>query len=239
MSDVTNFRHAPCTYTNPRKIVMNNQLIPVFTGNNNTQLCNARDLHAYMGVGKDFSNWIKDRIEQYSFLAGSDYVTIEVLSSPKSASSKARKQAMIEYHLTLDMAKELAMVENNDQGRAVRRYFIRAEKELRAHLRDMAQHVLPIPGIKFRARDGMSFKDTLVLQVHSHNTLKELIETEQPALRYNLHCQLRQINETLGIPTQTLAEIEEGLEEELDLLLGTEKLGEMLLEKMIGKQRRK
>lgn len=114
-------------------------LIPVFTGENYTQLCNARDLHAFLSVGKDFSTWIKGRIEEYSFLAEYDYVTVEVLSSPNSGSSKARKQSMIDYHLTLDMAKELAMVENNDQGRMVRRYFIRSEQELRAHLRDMAQ----------------------------------------------------------------------------------------------------
>ncbi|MDR2194716.1 MAG: antA/AntB antirepressor family protein [Treponema sp.] len=37
------------------------------------QAVNARDLHASLGVGRDFSTWIKDRIEKYGFTEGSDY----------------------------------------------------------------------------------------------------------------------------------------------------------------------
>ena len=103
-----------------------NALVPVFAGTlagQPTQLCNARDLHATLEVGRDFSNWIKERIEQYGFVEGEDF-------SPNLAKSRGRPRT--DYHLTLDMAKELAMVENNDKGRMVRRYFIRIEKEARA-----------------------------------------------------------------------------------------------------------
>lgn len=106
-------------------------LIPVFTGtlqNKSVQLCNARDLHAFLQVGKDFSTWIKDRIATYGFISDEDYATAEILSSPKLGSSKARRQRMTDYHLTLDTAKELSMVENNEQGRMARRYFIAQEK---------------------------------------------------------------------------------------------------------------
>jgi len=37
---------------------------------------NARRLHGFLEVGKDFSTWIKDRIEQYSFIEGADYVEV-------------------------------------------------------------------------------------------------------------------------------------------------------------------
>lgn len=43
-------------------------------GGENIQTCNARDLHAFLGVGRDFSNWIKDRIEKYGFTEGVDFV---------------------------------------------------------------------------------------------------------------------------------------------------------------------
>lgn len=36
-------------------------------------LCDARQLHQLLNVGKDFSNWIKDRIAEYDFVAGVDY----------------------------------------------------------------------------------------------------------------------------------------------------------------------
>lgn len=71
---------------------------------------NARDLHAALMVGRDFSNWIKGRIAEYGFIEGRDFVTVEGLSSPDLASAKARAQKTLEYCLSLDMAKELGMV---------------------------------------------------------------------------------------------------------------------------------
>lgn len=103
-----------------------NALVPVFTGElagQPHQLCNARDLHAVLESGQDFSNWIKNRIEQYGFAEGEDFSTNLL---------KSRGRPRTDYHLTLDMAKELAMVENNERGRAVRRYFIAIEKDHRA-----------------------------------------------------------------------------------------------------------
>lgn len=188
------------------------QLIPVFTGElieQTTQHCNARDLHASLQVGRDFSTWINGRIEEYSFVEGVDFVVFQNLSSPKSGSSKARRQTMIDYHLTLDMGKELAILENNDIGRKIRRYFIQAEKELRAQLRDKARHVLALPGIK-SLHSGITFKQTVILQQQSRDLMKLLLaETAVPA-QLNLHRQLRQVNDALGIPTDTLDEIVSG-----------------------------
>lgn len=91
---------------------------------------NARDLHKFLEVGRDFTTWIKGRISQYVFVENVDYIIVENLSSPNRGNAKSRSQKMTDYHLTLDMAKELAMVENNEEGRKVRRYFIRCEKDL-------------------------------------------------------------------------------------------------------------
>lgn len=120
------------------------QLIPVFNGalgDRQQQLCDARDLHSFLSVGRDFSTWIKDRIEQYGFVEGEDFSPFLGKSygadgefcSPDSGSKTDRRGGhnRTDYHLTLDTAKELAMVENNDQGRQVRRYFIAMEREAR------------------------------------------------------------------------------------------------------------
>lgn len=95
----------------------------------------ARDLHAFLRVGRDFSNWIKDRIQEYGFRDGADFITSIGLSSPNSASAKARPQRVTEYHLSLGTAKELSMVERNDRGREARRYFIACEQRLRDELK--------------------------------------------------------------------------------------------------------
>lgn len=88
----------------------------------------ARGLHAALGVSRDFSTWIKDRVEKYGFQEGKDFLKSESLSSPDSGSSKARPQVLVEYSLSVSMAKELATVENNDKGREVRRYLIQVEE---------------------------------------------------------------------------------------------------------------
>jgi len=97
------------------------------TDESGNQAVSARELHAALGVGKDFSTWIKDRIEKYGFMEGRDYERREDLSSPNLGNPKARPQTLINYLLTISTAKEIAMVENNEQGRKIRQYLIKVE----------------------------------------------------------------------------------------------------------------
>lgn len=92
------------------------------------QTVSARDLHAFLEVRKDFSTWVKARIEQYGFVEHNDFVTAQNLRSPVLGSAKARAQIAIDYYLSIDMAKELAMVERNDKGKQARQYFLECER---------------------------------------------------------------------------------------------------------------
>ncbi len=89
---------------------------------------NARTLHMALEVGRDFSTWIADRVLKFGFIEGKDFEKTDRLSSPDSGSSKARPQTVIDYALSVAMAKELAMVENSDRGREVRQYLIQVEE---------------------------------------------------------------------------------------------------------------
>ena len=87
------------------------------------QTVNARDLHAFLGSKQDFSTWIKSRIEQYGFIENQDFVVFhEIMENPQGG------RPAKEYFITLDMAKELAMVERTEQGQKARRYFIECER---------------------------------------------------------------------------------------------------------------
>ena len=111
-----------------------NELVPVNPGNIGgvtVSLVSAKKLHAFLGVGRDFTTWIKGRISQYGFTAGVDFTVVENLSTPVSGSAKYRQQIAHDYLITIDMGKELAMVERNEKGRQIRRYFIECEKKLR------------------------------------------------------------------------------------------------------------
>ena len=96
------------------------------TERDGAQVVSARELHRFLEIGKDFSTWIKDRIEKYGFVENQDF---EIFPNYGENSQTGRRR--IEYALTIDMAKELSMVENNERGRTARRYFIECEKRLR------------------------------------------------------------------------------------------------------------
>ncbi len=90
---------------------------------NGQRAVNARELHQFLESKRDFSNWIKSRIEHYQFIKNQDF---EVFNKFGENPSGGRPQ--IEYAISLDMAKELCMVENNDKGRLARKYFIECER---------------------------------------------------------------------------------------------------------------
>jgi phage anti-repressor protein len=97
------------------------------TLNGEAQPCiNARELHERLEVGKDFTTWIKDRIDKYGFIEG-----VEFSPTLGKTSGLFGGRPKTEYFLTLDMAKEIALVENNPQGRAIRRALIELERQMR------------------------------------------------------------------------------------------------------------
>lgn len=84
---------------------------------------NARDLHAVLESKTDFSNWIKRRLEETDAVENVDFI---VFTKNGENSNGGRPQ--VEYILSTDIAKEIAMLERNEIGKKVRRYFIEAEK---------------------------------------------------------------------------------------------------------------
>lgn len=93
----------------------------------------ARTLHGWLKNGDRFATWIKKRLSTYGFVENQDYVIVsEVTETIRTYGKNQRKGRSVkkEFILTLGAAKELSMVENNDQGRTARRYFINCEKAL-------------------------------------------------------------------------------------------------------------
>lgn len=161
---------------------MNTSLVPVFNGELDgryQQLCDARDLHAFLLVGRDFSNWIKGRIEHFGFTEGEDYSPV-LANRSDGLPGKPRS----DYHLTLDMAKELAMVENNDQGRQVRRYFIAMERQAR----------------ESRGAAYLTVSQQLAIHRQVPVLLAKLKAETSPAVRQTLHAQLSQHCHLLALP---------------------------------------
>jgi phage anti-repressor protein len=104
-------------------------LIPISQtqiGTDTVQSVDARELHTWLESKQEFANWIKSRIDKYDFVEGQDYCLINL-----SSNEYAGVQTRVDYLISLDMAKELSMVERTAKGKEARQYFIACEKALR------------------------------------------------------------------------------------------------------------
>lgn len=111
--------------------LIDNQLVPVYETDKGNKVVDARELHEFLGSKQEFANWIKNRIEKYGFIMDEDFL-ITLSKTPNGG------RPTTEYTLTIDTAKELAMVESNAKGRQARKYFIAIEKRMKNQ-----QHALP------------------------------------------------------------------------------------------------
>lgn len=121
---------------------------------------NARDLHAFLGVGKDFSTWIKDRISKYNLVENQDFLVF-----PNFGENPKGGRPAIDYFLTLDIAKEISMAENNEKGKQARQYFIECERQLKeSRVADSALDMLSNPAA---LRDALLSYSEKVIQLET------------------------------------------------------------------------
>lgn len=141
----------------------NNQpLVPVFDGEIGgvkLPVVDGRTLHRVMGVKRDFTNWMKRRIEKYQFQEGVHYLLAKIGEQLPSGTKYST-----EYTLSLNMAKELSMVEPTEMGCAARKYFIECERKLNE---TMQQEPKPTDDMDIEAR---------LSNIFNHRTLFWAIE---------------------------------------------------------------
>jgi anti-repressor protein len=104
-----------------------NELIKIEEREDGKQAVSARELHHFLGSKKDFSDWIKHRIAKYGFIENQDFEVFPFLGE-----NPLGGRPLTEYALTIDMAKEISMVEGNDKGKQARQYFIAMEKKAKS-----------------------------------------------------------------------------------------------------------
>lgn len=95
-----------------------NALIPL-TDNDGVQAAMGRDLHKFLGVKTPYDKWMPRMIE-YGFVAGQDFST----KMSESTGGRPREDHII----SLDMAKEISMIQRTDKGKQARQYFIECER---------------------------------------------------------------------------------------------------------------
>lgn len=86
-------------------------------------------LHKWLENDEPFTTWIKQHIRTYRLVENEDFILISIRDDIEKKLNKKQKDKG--YLLTLDVAKELSMMENSERGRIARRYFIDFERNLR------------------------------------------------------------------------------------------------------------
>jgi phage anti-repressor protein len=102
------------------------ELIPV-TEHEGRQAVSLRDLHEFLQVVTHLKDWAP-RMFAYGFTEGEDYVEVSLKNEQNHSGGRPSRN----WAVSLDMAKELSMIQRTDRGKQARQYFIEVEKRARA-----------------------------------------------------------------------------------------------------------
>lgn len=99
------------------------ELIPVHTNPDGGKAVMGRDLHEFLEVKKDYPTWFS-RMAEYGFSAGQDFL-------PKMGEINGRGRPQQDHIISLDMAKEISMIQRTERGKQARQYFIECERRMK------------------------------------------------------------------------------------------------------------
>ena len=110
------------------------ELIRIEINENQEPVVNGRELHNVLGVSTRYNDWF-NRMKEYGFVENQDYCTI----TQKKVTAQGNETTYNDHAIKLDMAKEIAMIQRNENGKKVRQYFIQVEKDFNSPEKIMAR----------------------------------------------------------------------------------------------------
>lgn len=132
-------------------------------GNSDRPTVSGRSLHEELEVATLYKDWFP-RICEYGFIEGIDY-------TPLNFEHPQNKQLFIDHQLTIDMAKEIAMLQRTEKGKEVRQYFLTIEKAWNDPVATMAR--------------SLQFSQRLLDSIRTENgILKQAIQIQKPKVLF-------------------------------------------------------
>lgn len=101
-----------------------NEIIKINTDNSDRPTVMGRELHEALKINSNYTTWF-NRMCEYGFTENSDFVTL----FQKRKTAQGNESEYTDHQLTLDMAKEICMIQRSDIGRKCRQYFLDIEKQ--------------------------------------------------------------------------------------------------------------
>lgn len=148
------------------------ELIPI-QDNDGAQAVMGRDLHDFLGIGKDYTTWFKD-MTAYGFVAGQDFSPISGKTSDRGGRPKQ------DHIVSLDMAKEISMIQRTEKGKQARQYFIECERR--------AKEPAELSPEELMAR-AIKVADHTIKELEAKTADQALaLEAAKPKVEYYDHC---------------------------------------------------
>ena len=124
-----------------------------------TQTVSARELHNQLNIGTKFTTWF-ERMKEYGFSEGIEFF-------PKMGeTSETGGRPSVDYDISVDMAKQICMIQRTPEGKQVRQYLIDLEKAWNTPEQVMAR------ALKIANRTIDSLKAENVMLVERNNEMK-------------------------------------------------------------------
>lgn len=175
------------------------ELVPVYETNTGEKVVNGRELWTVLKSKRQFVDWIKERFNDVEAIKNIDFTTF--------SQKNEKGRPAIEYIIKLDIAKEIAMLERNEIGKQVRKYFIEIEKKYKKVITDGTEsNIQSIEIINQAANIIIPVVEVVGIEpIHKTYLLKQLYDKagiEIPMLRVEQDTQLydkTMIADKLGI----------------------------------------
>ena len=113
-----------------------NELIPIIYHNDDPAV-SARDLHEFLEVGTAYKDWFP-RMCEYGFSHGIDFNPLKI-ERVQQEGNRMVSRMVDDAILTIDMAKEICMLQRNEKGKIARQYFLQLEKDWNSPEKVMAR----------------------------------------------------------------------------------------------------
>ena len=114
-----------------------NELLKIDTSNAERITVSARDLYEFLEATERFNSWF-ERMKQYGLTEGEDFNPLKSLRVQTEGNREVQRE-VDDYQLTIDTAKQIAMLQRNEKGTQARKYFIQVENAWNSPERVMAR----------------------------------------------------------------------------------------------------
>lgn len=123
---------------NNTQIMNISKMVPVNYSDSNRPTVSGRELHDFLGISSNYSTWFK-RMCEYGFNEHTDYESCFPNLESENQHGGQNKQ---DHQLTVQMAKEIAMLQRNKKGKIAREYFITIEEKWNSPEQVMARGLI-------------------------------------------------------------------------------------------------